>query len=129
LAPPGACTSATSPSTLPISARAIGELMIEIRPLLEVGLVVADDLVGDLRVGRRCLLPPARRRAEHHPAVGVQIGRIDDLRSGQLALDVLDAAFDEALLVLGGLVLGVLRQVALGARFGDRLDHGGRSTS
>jgi hypothetical protein len=32
--------------------------------------------------------------------------------------------FDEALLVLGRVVLGVLGQVALRARLGDGLDHG-----
>jgi hypothetical protein len=58
-----------------------------------------------------------------HPALGVERGRVDDLRRGQLALDLEDAAFDEALLVLGRLVLGVLGQIALGTRFRDRLDH------
>ena len=53
----------------------------------------------------------------------VQRGRVDDLRGGQLAFDLEDAALDEALLVLGGFVLGVLRQVALGTRLGNRLDH------
>ena len=37
-------------------------------------------------------------------------------------LDLLDAAFDEALLLARGVVLGVLAQVAVRARLGDRLD-------
>ena len=119
--PPGAWTSATSPATLPISARAIGEL-IEIRPVLQVGLVVADDLVGHL--GAAVLVLEIDRRAEHDAAIGIERRRVDDLGGGELALDLQDAAFDEALLVLGRLVLGVLGQVALRARFGDRLDHG-----
>jgi hypothetical protein len=65
------------------------------------------------------------RGAEHDAAVGVERLRIDDLRVGQLAFQVGNAAFDEALLFLGGVVFGVLRQVALRTRLGDRLDHGG----
>ena len=45
------------------------------------------------------------------------------LRCRELAFDLEDAPFDEALLVLRSLVLGVLRQIALCARFRDRLDH------
>jgi hypothetical protein len=45
---------------------------------------------------------------------------IDDLRVAQLALDFLDAPLDEALLLAGGMVLGVLGQVAVGARLGNR---------
>jgi hypothetical protein len=50
---------------------------------------------------------------------------VDDLRGGELALHLLDAALDEALAVLGGLVLGVLAQIALGTRLGDGVDHRG----
>ena len=39
-----------------------------------------------------------------------------------LRLDLLDAALDEALLLARRVVLGVLRQVAVGARFRDGLD-------
>ena len=90
--------------------------------LLEVGLVVADDLVGDL--GAAVLVLEVDGRAEDDAAVGVERRRVDDLRRGELALDLEDAALDEALLLLGRLVLGVLRQVAVRARLGDRLDDG-----
>src|SRR5436305_6847572 len=90
--------------------------------LLEVRFVVSDDLVGDLRTAG--LFLELDGGAEHHLAARVQRGRVDDLRSGELAFDLADSAFDEALLVLGGLVLGVLREVALGARLRDRLDDG-----
>ena len=40
----------------------------------------------------------------------------------QVVLELLDPALDEALLLPGGVVLGVLAQVAVGARLGDRLD-------
>ena len=63
-------------------------------------------------------------RAEDDATLGVERRRVDDLRGRELALDLEDAALDEALLVLGRLVLGVLGQVALGARLGDRLDDG-----
>jgi hypothetical protein len=44
--------------------------------------------------------------------------------AASLDFEFLDAAFDEALLVLGRVVLGVFGQVALGARLGNGLDHG-----
>jgi hypothetical protein len=91
--------------------------------LLQVGLVLADDLVLDLVAG--LLFLELDGGAEHDLAAGVQLRRIDDLRGRQLALELADAAFDEALAVLGGVVLGVLRQVALRARLGDGVDHPG----
>jgi hypothetical protein len=56
-------------------------------------------------------LPPASR------VLGV-----DDLRRRQLAFQLLDAPLDEALLVLGSVVFGVLAQIALGARLGNGLN-------
>jgi hypothetical protein len=88
--------------------------------VLQIGLVVADDLVGDR--GAALFFLEIDGRAEHDLAVGVDRRRIDDLRSCKLAFDLLDAAFDEALLVLRGLVFGVLGQIALRARLGNRLD-------
>ena len=43
----------------------------------------------------------------------------------ELALDLGDAALDEALALLRRVVVGVLRQVAVRARLGDRLDDRG----
>ena len=40
----------------------------------------------------------------------------------QLVLELVDAALAEALLLARRVVLGVLAQVAVGARLGDRLD-------
>src|SRR3546814_15275317 len=48
---------------------------------------------------------------------------LDDLRMRQLSLELLDPAFDEALLLARGVVLGVLLQVAVRTRLGDRVDH------
>ncbi|EGJ10583.1 hypothetical protein RBXJA2T_09662 [Rubrivivax benzoatilyticus JA2 = ATCC BAA-35] len=87
---------------------------------LQVGLVVTDDLVGDLGPG--VLVGEVDRGAEDDLAAGVQRRRVDDLGRGELALELLDPAFDEALLVLGRVVLGVLGQVALGTSLGDGLD-------
>src|SRR5690606_2524617 len=44
---------------------------------------------------------------------------IDNLRIGQLAFDFLDAAFAKALLFARGVILGVLFQIAVLARFGN----------
>ena len=49
-------------------------------------------------------------------------GRVDDLGGRQLRLDLADAAFDEALLLARRVIFGVLREVAVAARLGDRLD-------
>src|SRR5687767_8605245 len=90
--------------------------------LANVGLVVADDLVADLgtTVDRR----EFDGRAEHHLAGVRQRSRVDDLRIREPLLDLLDAALDEALLLARGVVLGVLRKVAVRARLGDGADDG-----
>ena len=59
--------------------------------------------------------------AQTHPAVGFVLVFNDD-GVGQNVLDLGDAAVELGLLVLGGIVLGVFGQVAVGAGFGD---HGG----
>ena len=48
---------------------------------------------------------------------------IDHLRAGDLVLQLNQSALDEALALLGGVVFGVLREVAVRARFGDGGDH------
>jgi putative YhbY family RNA-binding protein len=85
---------------------------------LEVGLVLAHDLVGDGLLARG--VDQLHRRAEHHAVVVVEQLRVDDLRVGELRLELDDAALDEALALARRLVLGVLGDVALGARLGDR---------
>ncbi len=40
----------------------------------------------------------------------------------ELVLEVGDARLGDALLLLGGMIFGILRQIAVGARFGDLLD-------
>src|SRR5690606_22856149 len=63
--------------------------------------------------------------AEHDLVAGVELGHVDQLRVRQLRLELLDPALDEALLFAGGVVLGVLLEIAVGARLGDRLDYRG----
>ena len=118
-APLGACTDATSPSDLPISARAIGEL-IETRPWSMSAS--SSPTIWYFTVLARIQVFQFDRRAEHHAAVRFDGGRIDDLRAGQLRLDLGNAALDKALLFLGRVVFGVFRQIALRARFRDRID-------
>ena len=43
----------------------------------------------------------------------------------QLALDFLDAAFGETLLLAGGMVFGILLQITMRARLRDGLDDAG----
>jgi hypothetical protein len=54
---------------------------------------------------------------------------IDHQRAAQPVLDVGDGRLDLALPLLGGMIFGILRQVAVGARFLDRVDDRGRSAS
>ena len=88
--------------------------------MFDVRLVVADQLIDDF--GAAILILELHRGTEHHAAVGAQPGHVDDLRVRQSMLDVVDAALDEALLLTGGVILGILGQIAVGARLGDRLD-------
>src|SRR5450830_1174486 len=92
--PPGACTSATSPSSLPIRARAIG----------------LDTLI------RPCL-----RSASSSPTIWYFTASPVASSSSS----TLDPAFNEALTVFGGFVLGVFAQVTLGARLGNGVDDPG----
>src|SRR3546814_16465129 len=48
---------------------------------------------------------------------------LDNLRMRQLSLELLDPDLDEALLLARAVVLGVLLQVAVRTRLGDRVDH------
>src|SRR5882672_10262225 len=91
-------------------------------PFLDVRFVVADDLVGH---GLAVLLLQVDGRAEHAAPFRVEQLGLDDLSIGELGLDLLDPALDEALALLGRVVLGVLRQVTVGARFRDRRDRVG----
>ena len=54
--------------------------------------------------------------------VAGQLGDVDDLGARELVLELGDAAFIEGLRFLGGVILGVLREVAMRARLGDRRD-------
>ena len=60
-------------------------------------------------------------RAEHD-LVARQGRRIDHHRAAQLVLDVGDHRLDLALALLGRMIFGVLGEVAVRARFLDRLD-------
>src|SRR5690606_903382 len=91
-------------------------------PGLDVGLVVPDDLVdGDLAALDVLDLDGG---PENDAPVGIELGRVDDLRVRQLRFELRDAALDEALALPRCFVFGILGEVTLGARLGDRLDHG-----
>jgi hypothetical protein len=80
------------------------------------------DAVGDLFLG--VLVDQLHAGAEFYGVAG-QFGRVDDVGAGQLVLKVGDAGLVQALLLLGGVVFGVFRQVAVRARLGNRLDDAG----
>src|SRR5690606_9416209 len=91
-------------------------------PLLDVSLQLADDLVGD---GRFVVVQVHQLDGgtEHDARTRRDLGRIDHLRVRQRGFELLDAALDETLLLAGGVVFGVLAQVAMRARLGDGVDH------
>src|SRR6266850_5500056 len=90
-------------------------------PGFDVGFVLADDLPGGgLAVGL-----DVDGGAEDAAAFGVDQPRIDHLRVAELGFDLGDAALDEAGALARGVVLGVFREVAMGARFADGLGIGG----
>src|SRR5581483_3944984 len=89
-------------------------------PRRRIGLVRPDDLVAHLLA---VLAAQEHRRAERHPRAPLR--RVDHLRGGDLRLELPDAPLDEALALLGRVVLGVLREIPVRARLGDRLDDAG----
>src|SRR5581483_3595339 len=89
-------------------------------PRSRIGFVRPDDLVADLLA---VLAAQELRRAERDP--GALLRRVDHLRGGDLRLELPDTPLDEPLALLGGVVLGVLREVSVRARLGDRLDDAG----
>ena len=91
--------------------------------MFDVRFVVADDLVADFVAG--VFVGQHHGRPEDDLAGVGHRGYVDDLGVGELAFDVFDAAFDEALTLAGGVVFGVFLEVAVFARFGDGLDDGG----
>src|SRR5262249_49013552 len=87
--------------------------------LLGVGLGLTDDLPHSFLVS---ILVDQRDRGAEFDGVAGEFGDIDHLGAREPILKLGDAAFVERLLLLGGVVLSVLRQVAVRARVGDLLD-------
>ena len=54
--------------------------------------------------------------------VAGQLGYVDHVGARELVLKLGDAALVERLLLLGGMIFGILRQVAVRARVGDLLN-------
>src|SRR3569623_1042216 len=102
----------------PADQRAAERRVVADPPGLGIGLGLADDLVRHRLV---VLVLQRDGRAEHH-LVARQVLGIDDLGATQFVLDVGDRRLYLALTLLGGMVFGVFRQIAMRARFLDRLD-------
>ncbi len=86
----------------------------------DIGLVLTDDLPGLFLVG--VFVHQCHFGAELDCAV--QLLGVDHIRQAEDALQFFDAAFDERLFFTRRVILGVLRQVAMLAGFGDGLDDG-----
>ena len=87
------------------------------RARVDVALVGADDAVGDLFLGLR--VHQLHGRAEGHLGGALELRGIDHLGAADLVLELLDAPFVEAAALAGGVVLGVLLEIAVRARLAD----------
>src|SRR6185437_15748295 len=87
--------------------------------LLGVGLRLADDLPHFLLVG---VLVNQRHGGGEGIGVARKLRYVDHVGARQLVFEFGDAPLVERLLLLGGVIFGVLRQVAVRARVGDLLD-------
>ena len=100
---------------------------IEMRPAFtsashghdDVGVLVADALVRLLFF--RVLVDEHDRRAELD-RIARKLRNVDHLGAGDEIFQLVHAAFIEALRFLGGMILRVFGQVAMGARFRNRFD-------
>src|SRR6185295_15392014 len=82
--------------------------------LLNVGLVLAHDFVDEGFVG--VLVGHGDGGAELD-GLAVELGRIDDVGARELVFELRHTTLDEGLALLGGVILRVLGQVAMAARF------------
>src|ERR1700730_12342334 len=87
--------------------------------LLGVGFRLADDLPHRLLVG---VLVDQRDGGAEHDGVDGELADVDNIGARKLVLQLGDTAFVVGLLFLRGVILRVLRKVAMRARLGDMLD-------
>ena len=116
-APDGTLTSTMSPSSWPRRHLPIGDDG-EIRPDRGVRLLGGHDLVDGLLAVARVAHVDDRAEAHLAPRDPVEV---DEGQRGHAAVELADARLQEALPLLGRLVLGVLAQVAVLARGQDLL--------
>src|SRR5262245_59069083 len=88
----------------------------EKQSFIEGRIVELETKVGNAEV----IDPPTS--GERHPVAGGW--RVDDLGVSHFRFELDDPPLDEALLLAGGVVLGVLGEVAVGSRLGDGLGDG-----
>src|SRR3981081_733495 len=87
--------------------------------LLGIGFRLADDLPHRFLVG--VFVDQRDGRAELDGVAG-ELADVDDIGARKLVLQLGDTAFVVGLFFLGGVILRVLRKVAMRARLGDMLD-------
>src|SRR5215470_2194579 len=87
--------------------------------LFGVGLGLADELPHLFLFG---VLVDQRHGRPERDGIARELRYVDDLGARELVLELGDAALVVRLRLLGGMVFGVLRQIAMGARVGNLLD-------
>src|SRR5712691_8336318 len=90
--------------------------------LLGVGFGLADDLPDLFLVG---VLVDQRDGGAELDGFAGEFRHVDDLGARELVLELGDLALVDRLLLLGGVILGILREIAVRARIGDLLDDAG----
>src|SRR5215469_12437011 len=86
---------------------------------LGVGLGLADKLPHLFLFG---VLVDQRHGRSERDGIARELRHVDYLGARELVLELRDAALVVRLRLLGGMVFGVLRQIAMGARVGNLLD-------
>ena len=89
------------------------------RPYCYVGFIDPDDLEGGFLVG--VLIGEQHRGAELDIFAG-ELLDIDNLGAADLVLDLADPPLDEGLFLFRGVIFGVLTEIAVLPRGGDRRD-------
>jgi len=116
IVPAGTSTSTRSPFLRPSSAFAIG-VPIASLPSRRIRLVLGDDRVGHLLL---VVVVQKRHLAQNLHFALVDLRLVDHAGVGHRILQFGDTHLQQPLCLTGGIVLRILRKVALVARFGDR---------
>ncbi len=88
---------------------------------VDIGFHLADNLVRHLRFLLQ--VQQINGGTKDHLAVGIDVGDINDLGIGQIGFYLRNPPLDETLLFLGGMIFGILAEIAVCPCFGNSLNN------